>query len=220
MNPKVVAVCLTRQRMEWLPTAIECFMAQTYPCVSMLIVADEDLPQEVMAIEGLISTSGARNIELVVARAGLTIGSKRNAGNASTACDVICHFDSDDFSDAGRVADQVGRLQSSGKAVTGYRTMRFTDGNQWWTYHGVPYFTLGTSLCYRRDWWDSHPFPDKHIQEDCAFMYAAQEAEQLVSAEAGDLMHATIHPGNTSCRASLGSNYVPCDPPPYWKVAA
>ena len=123
--------------------------------------------------------------------------------------------------------DQIERLESSGKAITGYRTMRFTDGANWWMYFGVPDFALGTSLCYRRDWWEGHRFPPKHIQEDCAFVYQAQDCGQIVVADAGDFMHATIHRGNTSCRMTtdvegnmvLGSNYVKCAPPPYWKVA-
>ena len=222
-DPKVVAVCLTFDRPgRWLTQAILCFLKENYENREMLIA--EDAPGD--------GTSGVRQdtyydsrISWIMCPPGLTIGAKRNLACSHAHGDILCVWDDDDFSAPGRIQDQVDRLQLSGKAVTGYRTMRFTDGQKWWTYHGVPDFALGTSLCYRRDWWESHPFPDKHIQEDCHFVYAAQDARQIVVAEAGDLMHATIHAGNTSCRSTkdkdgnptMGANYVPCDPPPYWK---
>lgn len=189
----------------------------------MLIVADQDLPQEVADISGLLR----HGISLITVPGGLALGEKRNACNVATDCDVICHFDSDDFSSPGRIRDQVERLQSSGKAVTGYRTMNLTDGTSWWNYRGVPDFALGTSLCYRRDWWLGHQFKPQQVQEDLQFVFEAQDCRQIEVSDAGDFMHATIHPGNTSCRMTtdkdgkviMASNYVPCKAPSYWNAA-
>jgi hypothetical protein len=92
------------------------------------------------------------------------------------------------------------------KAVAGYRSMRFTDGTEWWKYCGEANYALGTSLCYRRDWWRGHPFPDLQVGEDNAFVATAASAGQLTTIDAGELMHATIHLGNTSPR-SMGDSW-------------
>lgn len=135
------------------------------------------------------------------------IGTMRNIGCANARGDVIAHFDDDDYSAPERLADQIARLRSTGCAVTGYHTMRFTDGNHWWRYRGFPAYALGTSLCYRRDWWARHHFPALQVGEDNGFVEAAVAARQLVTADAGDLMWATIHPTNTSPRNLRGANW-------------
>ena len=79
--------------------------------------------------------------------------------------------------------------------------MRFTDGAKWWLFSGKPSVVLGTSLCFRREYWTRNPFPSKQIAEDVDFVKAAADAQELdVADEAGELMYATIHPGNTSRR--------------------
>jgi hypothetical protein len=121
--------------------------------------------------------------------------------------EIIWHADDDDFSHPDRLADQVSRLVETGKAVTGYRSMRFTDGRRWWQYTGGPQYALGTSLCFRRDWWQRNPFTDLQIGEDNQFVARARSQGQLITADAGDLMWATIHPSNTSPRQLNGKNW-------------
>jgi hypothetical protein len=136
----------------------------------------------------------------------LSIGEKRNLGCEYANGDVIAHFDDDDFSAAGRVEDQVGRLIETGKAVSGYHSMKFTDGANWWQYKGEHNYSLGTALVYRRDWWAAHRFPALQVGEDAEFAKTAWDAGQLATVNAGELMHASIHPENTSPR-SMGSNW-------------
>lgn len=128
------------------------------------------------------------------------IGEKRNAGCDVARGEIVAHFDDDDFSAPGRLADQLQRLRESGKAVAGYHSMRFTDGAAWWKYCGASCYALGTSLCYRRDWWERNRFEPVHVGEDNGFVMRANREQQLVSADAGELMWATIHAGNTSPR--------------------
>ena len=84
--------------------------------------------------------------------------------------------------------------------------MRFTDGSRWWQYHGDSSYALGTSLCYRHDWWQGHHFSALQVGEDNHFVQGARQANQLLSADAGNLMYATIHEQNTSPRV-LGNNW-------------
>jgi hypothetical protein len=99
------------------------------------------------------------------------------------------------------------RLQSSGKAVTGYSSMRFHDGITRWKYHGLSNYALGTSLCYRKEYWRVNKFPSLHVGEDNSFVHAAASAGQLVSVDAGDLMWASVHAGNSSPRRMSGDSW-------------
>jgi len=150
----------------------------------------------------------------------LTIGAKRNLACALAHGEFIAHIDSDDHSEPGRLADQMARLLASGKAVTGYHSLLFTNGSSWWRFEG-PVFSgivgnqhgvFGTSLLYRRDWWRKHPFVDGPKQftnyEDRAFVLTAIQDSQLVEAPAGDLMYARVHGENTSPKGISG---------PMWK---
>lgn len=134
------------------------------------------------------------------------IGAKRNFGCLRAAGVIVVHWDDDDWSEPGRLCDQIGRLTETGRAVTGYHSMRFTDGASWWQYEGAPNYALGTSLCYRLDWWRTHRFPTLQVGEDNAFVADAFSGGQLATVDASGHMWATIHSGNTSKR-SMGSNW-------------
>jgi glycosyltransferase involved in cell wall biosynthesis len=206
MNPLVTCLCLTRNRREWLPRAIACFQAQTYEPRELLIVADGDDVRDLVA--GLPSLPVVR---LVCAESGLTIGAKRNFGCDLARGPVVAHWDDDDYSAPGRLADQVERLLRSGKSVTGYSTMRFTDGVKSWEYVPLPALAAqtgqGTSLVYRRSWWATHPFYDVKSGEDSAFASQAFAAGEFVTAPAGEQLVAWVHPGNTAEKSLRGCNW-------------
>lgn len=176
-------------------------MAQTYPDRELLIVADGADVRDLVPADD--------RVRLIHVAGAPEIGEKRNFGCEQAAGNIIAHWDDDDFSAPGRLADQMQRLGDSGKAVTGYHSMRFTDGAQWWEYTGVRNYSLGTSLVYRHDWWKRHRFPALQIGEDNHFVSEAWNAGELSTAHAGDLMYATIHAGNTSPRM-MGENWKLC----------
>lgn len=138
------------------------------------------------------------------------IGAKRNLGAENARGSVICHWDDDDWSGPERISDQVRRLHESGLPVTGYRSMRFTDGTKSWLYrHSNPLFAVGTSLCYLRSWWQEHPFQSKQVGEDNHFVEEAIATRAIVSVDASEMMYATIHPSNTSPRLLNSTNWTP-----------
>jgi glycosyltransferase involved in cell wall biosynthesis len=194
----VTCLCLTRNRRRWLPQAIACFETQTYQPRELLILADGEDVRDLLP--------DAPNVRLIHLSDCKSIGEKRNFGCEQASGEIICHWDDDDHSTAGRLVDQILRLTDSEKQVTGYHSMRFTDGERWWLYQGQRHYALGTSLCYRKEWQRTHPFKALQVGEDNAFVAEAWNAGQLVAADAADLMYATIHPGNTSPR-NLGSNW-------------
>lgn len=146
---------------------------------------------------------------------GLTTGDMRNVCAQYARGTIICHFDSDDWSAPERVTDQVTRLGEHG-VVTGYNSMLFydmRDGRCYrWHFSQAPIrYVLGTSLCYRREWWRHHPFPSVSVGEDIRFFTQAQrEANRLVlSSPAEGMMVARVHDYQT-CRKSLNkTSYMP-----------
>jgi glycosyltransferase involved in cell wall biosynthesis len=195
----VTCLCLTKDRRSWLPAAIRCFEAQSYANRELLILADGADVRDLLPANDSI-----RLIHLAEAR---QIGSKRNFGCARAAGELICHWDDDDYSAPERLAEQVGILVEQPQySVTGYHSMRFTDGPNWFLYSGMSNYALGTSLCYRRSWWERNPFAAVQVGEDNQFVAAAWTAKVLHTVEAGERMYATIHDENTSPR-TMGSSW-------------
>lgn len=195
---KVSCLCLTRNRRDWLPQAIACFFSQTYEDKELLIVADGEMIEDLVPVDSRIRIFRPRLQKPLV-------GVKRNFGCHLAAGTLVAIWDDDDFSAPDRLTRQVERLLDSGVAVTGYRTMPFTDGQRWWMYRGEPAFALATSLLFRRAWWEKHPFQNTQIGQDEAFAKQAADAGQLLTVDDEGLMYATIHPGNTSPR-EVGPN--------------
>ena len=194
-------LCLTRNRPQWLPKAIRSFQQQTFRRSELVILADGQ------DVRHLVPERDPR-IRLIHLDGRPEIGAKRNYGCERATGELIAHWDDDDYSAPERLANQVERLLETGKAVTGFHSMRFTDGVRWWNYEGTRNYALGTSLCYRRNWWSTHRFPLVQVGEDNQFVAAAHAAGELVTADAGELMYATNHAGNTSPR-KLGDNWIP-----------
>ena len=177
---------------------LQSFHQQTYPNRELLIVSDGE------EIRDLVE--GAPGVRLIHVAEKRQIGAKRNFGCRRAAGEIVCHWDDDDWSAPGRIEAQVAALESHpSKSVTGFHSMKFTDGaGTWWKYSGGLHYALGTSLCYRIAWQQAHPFPATQVGEDNEFVGVAWSLSELHTDDAGDLMHATIHPGNTSPR-SIGA---------------
>lgn len=191
---------MTRDRRQWLPKAIQSFQRQTYRKRELLILADGE------SVSDLVPKNDPA-IRLLHIAEHYTIGQKRNFGSEQARGSIIATWDDDDYSAPERLADQVARLEASGLSVTGYHSMRFTDGVQSWRFEGPDDFAIGTSLCYAKRWWADHPFPSLQVGEDSDFRTTAKSAGQLVSVDANELMVATIHPGNTEPRDLTGPNW-------------
>lgn len=137
------------------------------------------------------------SIRILVAPRRMRIGAKRNFCCQWARGEIILHWDDDDWSAPERMAEQVAQIGGA-VAVTGYRSLLFWDEcrHQAYHYHGAPAYALGTSFCYRRAWWFTHPFADLAIGEDNGFI--ARARAHAVIAEGGDRMVARIHGGSTS----------------------
>ena len=186
----------TRGRPQYAQRAIECFFSQTWPEKELVILDDADCPSFPIAPAG---------VEYHRLNRRLSIGAKRNLCCSRANGNVIIHWDDDDYSVPERMADQVARLAESKCGLTGYHSMLFedVDTGKRWKYRGHHFYALGTSFCYTRDFWMAHPFPDKQTGEDG---YITSRVAGILAVDAGELLIATIHNGNTSeKRANLNT---------------
>lgn len=189
----------TRGRQQWAEQAIYSFMLQTYPNKELIIVDDSNDPSFTAVPESdwpiQYSVSPSRSI-----------AEKRNMACGFASGDIICHWDSDDWSDPDRLAYQVTLIEGSRKSVAGFCSLLFhvEQTGQAFKYVNQPnVFALGTSLCYLKSFWEQHPFrPDPNalpnVGEDSQFVKAALHQGELISVDGGSLMVARIHSSNTS----------------------
>lgn len=181
----------TRGRQGYAAVALGCYQAQNYKDKELIVIDDADDPS---------FPAGLDMPDVIYNRMAhrLTVGAKRNIAVSRSTGELIAHFDSDDWSSAGRLTDQIERLGAN--QVSGYHSMRFQHGDDWWRYTGADDYALGTSLVYRRSYWEKAPFACEMIGEDSLFIAPARKSREIVTADAGLHMFATIHAGNTSPR--------------------
>lgn len=195
----------TRNRAAYVGRAVESYSTQTYPNRELIIVDNgQDGTEHLLPQDPTIHYSQVEGTK--------TTGEMRNLCVERSSGEIICHFDSDDWSAPGRVADQVARLGATG-IVTGYSSMYFYDERDGkcylWAKEGK--FALGTSLCYRRSWWMTHPFQLMNVGEDFRFFQSAlREANNLVITDpCAKWMVARVHDQQTSKKLLHQPRYQP-----------
>ena len=197
----MTAICPTRNRPRWLPQAIRCFQQQTYPNLELVIVADGQDVQTTLAnsleLGGVKPRHAVRYIYLQNDR--MTIGGKRNFCCERARGEIIVHWDDDDWSDPRRIAAQADEMFGD-IHVTGFYRCQFHSPEsgrryQWESSLRIP---CGSSLMYRKSWWQDNRFRSIDVGEDVDFV---ERAHGFVRATDGNsYFQATIHEGNTSPR--------------------
>lgn len=189
-EPRVLCVCLTRDRPELLARAVRCFDAQTYPH-RLLLVFDTSDGHGIAPGSRAEFPEKMRYTVYAPHMAVHPIGAMRNFANGYAkqfGCDLIAHWDDDDISMANRLADQVEFLQRTEAerpgefAGTCYNQLpfwnrekttveipdtgeRFEASAGAWIFQGTfPY--PGATFLYRRSLWEQHQFPQKQVGED------------------------------------------------------
>ncbi len=219
--PTVACVMLANGRPEMVARAVKSFRAQTYDD-AQLVIWDTGGPgaSHDSKEDRIVHCWRSRH-------ANLSIGALRNEANSAAddlGADIICHWDSDDWSHPNRIAEQVALLQSSGAECVGYNEMLFwvdAIAESWIWRENIKNYAVGTSMCYWRSTWERAPFPD--YSEGCDDLYWAHgdkkkgiAAIKIVSSAPWDvtctgeysdgpnkvepMMIASIHGGNTCAK--------------------
>jgi glycosyltransferase involved in cell wall biosynthesis len=204
----------TYNRRRYIPAAIRCFQAQTYPNKELAVLDNgTDIIADLVPCDGRIRyyrIDGPR----------YTTGAMRNACAERAQGTILAHWDDDDWSHPMRLMEQHRYMLSMSVSMVGYNEMYFIAEEQRkaWLYRNPELYAMGTSLMYTREYWKAHRFPDLAVAEDTAFIYNAQHRRAMSTKAAGDRMIARIHAGNTCNKDYL------CEPmwmaAPYALVAA
>ena len=167
-QPTVCAVMLVNGRPEMVERAVRSFGAQTYKNKHLIVLntGQKVAKPEWFRDEPIIAdywhyAEGGEN---------MTVGALRNVINETAwrnfVCDIICHFDSDDYSHPRRIEEQVALLQESGKKAVGYNEVLFWDSRPGqfcgaWMYSNPnkEYF-VGASMMYWREAWEQCKFEE------------------------------------------------------------
>lgn len=128
----VSAILPTRGRPQMAWDALECIERQTWSDLEVIILDDSEKPSFTSLSRKLTRSVRYQRSE------EQCLGTKLNTACSLANGEYIIRFDDDDWSSPERTADQINRLIESGKAVTSYRNMRFTDGERTWEVIDAP----------------------------------------------------------------------------------
>jgi len=203
---KISCVMITAHRPQFVPKAIACFEAQTYPNRELVIFDNGDIP-----VEHLVpNDSRIRYYKKRRNAPDWTIADLRNIANDLTDGPLIAHWDDDDWSAPDRLA-LTAELLAGDVDVAGFSSMYFVDLRQRepivWSYTaGVGNYAVGASLLYPKDLWRARPFhEDRDVREDTSFLYDRKVA--TMGALEPMLMVARTHRDCFSIRVSAGPQW-------------
>jgi ADP-heptose:LPS heptosyltransferase/glycosyltransferase involved in cell wall biosynthesis len=185
----------TANRRRFVPAAIDMFLAQDYPDKELVILDDGQV-----AVADLVPPRP----ELRYIRTGWrrSVGAKRNEACEAARGDIILHWDDDDWYAPTRLRYQVESLLGAEADLCGIDHVFFMDprAGQAWEYvypAGAAPWVHGATLCYRREFWRDHPFPDINVGEDTRFLFGANGANIRVLAD-NRFFVGLVHDSNTS----------------------
>jgi hypothetical protein len=207
MMPSISCVIPAANRRLFLPEALSRFLAQRCDDAELII-----LDNGADAIADLVPADPRIRYEHVDTR--LPLGAMRNRLCAMARGDIIIHWD-DDWHAPNRLARQVAALEASGAEVCGVDRVIFmaADGSAAWdySYRGSGPWVAGGSLCYRRDYWRAHPFPELRAGEDTKWILAQPRERVHIMAD-NTFFVARVHAGNTSPKRTNGAWWTARDP--------
>ena len=202
--PLVSCILPTADRAGFLAEAVRGFLAQDYPRRELVVVDDGDPP-----IAGLLPRDDRiRCLRLPERR---TVGEKRNLACLEARGEIIAHLDDDDWYPPDRLSRQVAALLGSEAQVCGTSRLHFLDplNERAWLYdYPGARWVAGSTLVYRRSFWERHRFLPAQVGEDWHFLRRLPDARALLDLEDPALCVATLHPGNTSPKRRE---------PPFWQ---
>ena len=198
----------TADRRRFVPGAIRCFLAQDYAEKELVIVDDG-----VDSVADLVPDDP--RIRYFRAETRQPVGAKRNFACREAHGQVIVHWDDDDWSAPWRLSYQAEQLRETAADICGLSRIWFyaREEKRAWEYvypsRQKPW-VYGASLCYTREFWQKHPFPEIRLGEDTRFIWADARARVHALPDSRFLV-ALIHDKNTSRKRTTDSRYQPRD---------
>jgi glycosyltransferase involved in cell wall biosynthesis len=167
MSELISCILATGNRERFVPQALRCFVAQTYPHRELVVVDDGEVPVGRLCR----ATPGVRYLRL---DRRTPTGTKLNLGIEAARGSILQKIDDDDYYAPRFLATAAERLQASrsARAIAGWdcflillaaaaRPALFFSGHGW---------LAGGTLCFRRAVWEAAPFRDVAKDEDAYFL--------------------------------------------------
>lgn len=210
-QPLVTCIMPTRERSDFIPKAVKYFLRQDYHSKELIIVDDGTTSLEALVPEN-------PSIRYVRLGKKITIGAKRNLACELANGDIIVHWDDDDWNAAWRLTYQASELIRRKADICGLSKVLYLDLNngQAWKYIFPPKlidWVAGNTLCYKKSYWQSNPFPEVNIGEDTRFL-SGNGKKKLISLSNPKFLVGMIHRDNVSPKLrgsgwhSLPSHYL------------
>jgi glycosyltransferase involved in cell wall biosynthesis len=197
----------TCDRRRFAARAIEYFRRQDHRRSELLILDDGGDP-----IEDLVPRD--RRIRYVRLERRMILGAKRNHGCELARGEIVLHWDDDDWQAPDRISAQLTELRRRDAELVGVDRELFVDprARRAWIYSRPPGprpWLAGTSLAYRKDFWERNRFPEVAVGEDTRFVWAAAGA-RLASLDDYRLVVGIIHAGNANPKRTASAGWSPC----------
>jgi hypothetical protein len=189
---RVSCIMPTGNRQHLIGLAIESFFNQTVTDTELIIVDD--------GVQPTVVPSNDRIRYFRIRR--LNLGAKLNFACTQARADIICRWDDDDWYASDRISRQLDDLSKPGIEVTGFHGINYYDmstGEIWSMTLSMPQpHAMGTSLFFKKSYWERNKFELLSIGEDTRFSNTASSQKVLSSFDGAPYVVAFKHGGNTS----------------------
>jgi glycosyltransferase involved in cell wall biosynthesis len=143
--PFVSCLCVTRNRADLLPRAINCFSSQSYRNKELLVVYEDDDDATKKVLPGL-QRENVRFIE-VTSSPKMTLGELRNLSISECNGDYFCQWDDDDWYHNKRLAVQMNAILESHKIASVLSFWLIYDSLNHHAYLSHPRLWEGSIMC-------------------------------------------------------------------------
>lgn len=206
-TPLVSCIMPTYNRRTFVAHAIEYFLRQDYRSLELIIVDD--------GTDSVADLVPEDNPSVFYHRleTKITLGAKLNLACSYARGEIIVHWDDDDWYAARRISYQVKALETLDIDVCGINKLFYLDFNR---KKGFIYqypanqrkWLLGSSLCYRKTFWQTHKFADINVGMDGLFVWSTTPDRVHVLDDATIAVH-MIHCENVSPKKTEGAWWNP-----------
>ncbi len=205
--PLVSCIMPTYNRREFIPHAIRYFIRQDYPNKELIIIDDGTDP-----VDDLIP----ENYDISYYRLDqkITLGEKLNLACEYASGPIIAHWDDDDWYAPWRLTYQINELLKNQTSICGINNLLYLDIRSKTGYNYIypsnqRTWLLGSSLCYKKDFWKTHHFAHINVGMDGLFVWSTTSEHITVLPDPTFSVH-IIHNDNISPKITSGTWWHPC----------
>jgi len=193
----------TANRQNYIPLALDYFLNQQFRDAELIILDDGR-----ESVRNLIPDH--RRVKYYYSDPIGTIGMKRNAACELATGEIIMHWDDDDYYGYEWISRSLKALENSDADICGLNTITFYSPlvGKFWKYddsdNARPWLS-GATMCYRKSFWEKHPFKNIHIGED--YDYIWNNGAKIFAHDYLEGFVATLHANNTTLKPFENSKF-------------